>query len=249
MYIRSLFYKLHLMLARDNSPSVSWACLWGNLFRKFCLINSGLLLLFNRLVLSDINQRPLNHFFYWLSRCFLASIICPYHKLLWTLWKCLQFIVRCACFILSNLLSTNYRWRRLFCTHCSANLFLPAHDQGIFWRRGLLISPLETVQVQGLRNPQRFMGRLPAVARLQSVVFIWVVPEINLVPLERLRIRRLPRLQGAEFEFLGLVPVDSLRTFQLGTLVFVRLRRLSVSIRRRFGSRRGSSASQLRWNV
>lgn len=155
----------------------------------------------------------------------------------------------CTCFILSNLLSTNYRRWRLFGTHCSANLFLPAHDQGIFWRWALLISPLQAVQVQSLSNTQWFMRCLSTVASLQAVISIWVVAEINLIALKRLGIRRFSRLQGTEFEFFGLIPVDSLRAFQLRIFIFVGLGRLSVCVRRRLRCRWGSCTPQLGWNV
>ena len=87
--IGCLFNQLRVVFAGYHSSSISGSCLRGNLFRKFCLINSGLLLLFLGLVLSDIDEGPLYHFFYWLSWCFLQSIICLYYKFLWSSGKCL----------------------------------------------------------------------------------------------------------------------------------------------------------------
>ncbi len=157
--------------------------------------------------------------------------------------------MRCSCFILCNLLTTNYRRWRLFCTHCSANLFLPAHDQGIFWRWALLISPLEAVQVQSLSNTQRFMRCLSTVTSLQAMISIWVVAEINLISLKRLGIRRFSGLQGTQFEFLGLIAVDGLRAFQLRIFIFVGLSRLPVCVGCRLGCRWGPRTPQLGWNV
>lgn len=90
------------------------------------------------------------------------------------------------------------------------------------------------------------MRCLSTVPSLQAMVLVRIVPEIDLIALQGLRIRRFSGLQGPEFEFLWLIPVDRLRAFQVGTFIFVGLGRLSVGIARGIGSRRGSSAPQLR---